>query len=96
MVLNRRHDHLVISDSVMLRLTNGFGWEKADPFLMKFPLEPFIKWFYPLLLNKRILLFCVVYYSIFCILYTYSILQNILQYILSTRQILSIRAICLP
>ena len=29
-VLIRKHNHMVVSDSVMLRLTNGFGWEKPD------------------------------------------------------------------
>lgn len=36
MVLIRRHDHLVVSQSIMLRLTNGFGWERADLSIMKF------------------------------------------------------------
>lgn len=29
-VLIRRHNHKVVSDSVMLRLTNGVGWETPD------------------------------------------------------------------
>lgn len=35
----RRHDHLVVSYSVMLRLTSGFGRERPDPSLVKFPYD---------------------------------------------------------